>query len=98
MFLLAGRVLQRYRTTEIAGVSGLLRVMPGTGWLFLAGRLALVGLPPFGLFVSEFALLPGGLRGGPTWLMGVVLVLLPWPSSAARRAPEPDAVRRRRLG
>jgi hydrogenase-4 component F len=76
MFLLAGRVLARYRTTDIAGVSGLLRSMPGTGALFLAGTLALVGLPPFGLFLSELALLRAGFAIGRPWLMGIVLALL----------------------
>jgi hydrogenase-4 component F len=76
MFLLAGRVLARYRTADIGRVSGLLRLMPGTGGLFLAGALALVGLPPFGLFVSEFALLRAGFTIGRPWLMGVVLALL----------------------
>jgi hydrogenase-4 component F len=76
MFLLAGRILHRFRTAEIAGVSGLLRVMPGTGWLFLAGGLALVGLPPFGLFVSEFALFRAGFASGRLGLMGLVLALL----------------------
>jgi hydrogenase-4 component F len=76
MFLLAGRVLHRFRTAEIAGVSGVLRVMPATGWLFLAGGLALVGLPPFGLFVSEFTLLRAGFAAGRPVLMGIVLVLL----------------------
>jgi hydrogenase-4 component F len=76
MFFLAGRVLGRYRTAEIGRVSGLLRVMPWTGGLFLAGALALVGLPPFGLFVSEFALFRAGFAAGQPWLMGLVLVLL----------------------
>jgi hydrogenase-4 component F len=76
MFLLAGRVLRRYETTEIVRVSGLLQSMPWTGGLFLAGGLALVGLPPFGLFVSEFALLRAGFALGRPWLMGLVLLLL----------------------
>jgi hydrogenase-4 component F len=76
MFLLAGRVLRRYGTAEIVRVSGLLQVMPWTGGLFLAGGLALVGLPPFGLFISEFALLRAGFALGRLWLMGLVLVLL----------------------
>jgi hydrogenase-4 component F len=76
MFFLAGRVLGRYRTTEIGRVSGLLRAMPWTGGLFLTGALALVGLPPFGLFVSEFALFRAGFAAGRPWLMGLVLLLL----------------------
>ncbi|MBI1728981.1 MAG: hydrogenase 4 subunit F [Candidatus Rokubacteria bacterium] len=76
MFFLAGRVLQRYRTTEISGVSGLLAAMPWTGGLFAAGVLAVIGLPPFGLFISEFALFRAGFAAGRPWLMGLVLALL----------------------
>jgi hydrogenase-4 component F len=76
MFFLAGRVLHRYGTTEIGRVSGLLRAMPWTGGLFLAGALALVGLPPFGMFLSELALFRAGFAAGWPWLMGLVLVLL----------------------
>jgi hydrogenase-4 component F len=76
MFLLAGRVLHRYRTAEIAGVSGLLRVMPGTGGLFAAGMLAVIGLPPFGMFVSEFALVRAGFAAGRPAVIGLVLALL----------------------
>jgi hydrogenase-4 component F len=76
MFFLAGRVLHRYRTTEIARVSGLLKTMPWTGGLFAAGMLAVIGLPPFGLFISEFALFRAGFAAGRPWLMGLVLALL----------------------
>jgi hydrogenase-4 component F len=76
MFFLAGRVLHRYRTTEISGVSGLLKAMPWTGGLFAAGMLAVIGLPPFGLFISEFALFRAGFAAGRPWLMGLVLALL----------------------
>jgi hydrogenase-4 component F len=76
MFLLAGRILLRYRSADISRVSGLLQVMPATGWMFLAGGVALTGLPPFGLFASEFALVRAGFAAGRPWLMGVVLLLL----------------------
>jgi hydrogenase-4 component F len=76
MFFLAGRVLHRYGTTEISRVSGLLKVMPWTGGLFAVGVLAVIGLPPFGLFISEFALFRAGFAVGRPWLMGLVLALL----------------------
>jgi hydrogenase-4 component F len=76
MFFLAGRVLHRYGTTEIGRVSGLLKVMPWTGGLFAVGILAVIGLPPFGLFISEFALFRAGFAAGRPWLMGLVLALL----------------------
>jgi hydrogenase-4 component F len=75
-FLLAGRILHRYRTTEIAGVTGLLRVMPWTGALFVAGVLALAGLPPFGMFVSEYLLVRATIADGKIWLGATILALL----------------------
>jgi hydrogenase-4 component F len=75
-FLVAGRILHRYETTEIGKVTGLLRVMPWTGALFATGILALVGLPPFGLFVSEFLLVRAAVVTGRVWVAGLLLVLL----------------------
>jgi hydrogenase-4 component F len=75
-FLLTGRILRRYQTTEIAGVSGLLRAMPWTGGLFAAGILALVGLPPFGLFISEFLLIRAAMLTGHPLVAGILLIFL----------------------
>lgn len=75
-FLLAGRILRRYGTSEIGSVTGLLRAMPWTGPMFAAGILALVGLPPFGLFVSEFLLVRAAIQAQQVWLAGAMLLLL----------------------
>ena len=76
MFFLSGRILDRYRTAELGGVSGLLTVMPATGACFAAGMLALIGMPPFGLFLSKFAVLRAGFVAGHPWLMATVLGFL----------------------
>jgi hydrogenase-4 component F len=76
LFLLSGRILHRYQTTETAQITGLLRVMPWTGTLFAVGIFAILGLPPFGIFISEVALLRAGFAAGHPWLMGAVLALL----------------------
>jgi hydrogenase-4 component F len=76
MFLLSGRILARYGTADIRHVSGLLRTMPLTGGLFAVGTLALVGLPPFGIFLSKLAMLRAGFATGHAWLMAMVLGLL----------------------
>jgi len=76
LFLLSGEVLHRYRSTELERVSGLLKVMPWTGALFMGGVLAVVGLPPFGLFISEFALIRAGIAAGRLGVMAAVLALL----------------------
>ncbi|MCX6552717.1 MAG: proton-conducting transporter membrane subunit [Acidobacteria bacterium] len=74
-FLMAGRILHRYKSAEVDGVSGLLRTMPATGALFAAGVLALMGLPPFGLFVSEFLLFRAGFVSGHVWTTAAALLL-----------------------
>jgi hydrogenase-4 component F len=75
-FLLSGRILGRYRTHEIAGTTGLLSAIPTTGGLFAASVLALAGLPPFGLFLSEVLLIRAGWMAGHPFLTGGVLILM----------------------
>jgi hydrogenase-4 component F len=76
LFLLSGRILHRYHTSDIAGTSGLLKAMPATGILFAAGTFALVGMPPFGLFVSEMWTVAAGFASHRPRLMILVLALL----------------------
>ena len=68
LFVLSGNILLKYQTTDIRRVRGLLRVSPIAGGAFLTGMLALVGLPPFGLFVSEFIVFRAGFEAGPRWI------------------------------
>jgi hydrogenase-4 component F len=60
LFLLSGSIAMKYGTTEIQGVRGLLKAAPWTGFAFLTGILALIGLPPFGPFMSEFIIFRAG--------------------------------------
>src|SRR2546429_109818 len=60
LFILSGSILLKYRTTDIRGVRGLLKAAPWTGFAFLCGILALIGLPPFGPFISEFIIFRAG--------------------------------------
>src|SRR6266508_1302451 len=76
MFFVSGRILDRYGSPEIGRVSGLLRVMPWTVGLFAAGMISLLGLPPFGMFLSKFTLVRAGFADGQGWLMAAVLALL----------------------
>jgi hydrogenase-4 component F len=75
-FLLAGRIRAAYGTVELGGVRGLLRGLPMTGRGFLLGVLALMGVPPFGLFTSEVMILGAGFREGHGWAAAIGLVLL----------------------
>ena len=64
LFLVAGNILGLYRTKAIHEVNGLLRIVPATGALWLVGFLAITGTPPFGAFLSEFAILRGAIDAG----------------------------------
>ena len=75
-FLLAGNILQRYQSTSLSHVSGLLKTMPWTGGLFATALLALIGLPPFGMFAAELALFRSGFAQSYAWLMVVVVLVL----------------------
>jgi hydrogenase-4 component F len=64
LFLAAGNILALYRTKSTTRVRGVLRSLPTTGVLWLAGFLAIVGSPPFGPFLSELTILKGMLDAG----------------------------------
>lgn len=53
LFLASGNVYLKYKTREIAGVTGLLKTLPITGMVFLLGLFAIAGMPPFSVFSSE---------------------------------------------
>ena len=74
LFLLAGNILARYHTYSSYDVHGLRWTMPVTGALWMGGFLAIVGSPPFGLFVSEFLILKGILQQGQ-WLVAALYML-----------------------
>ncbi len=75
LFLLAGNILVVYRTKAIGPVRGLLRRLPWTGTLWLAGFLAITGTPPFSPFFSKFLILKACFDSGH-WLVGVLLLFL----------------------
>jgi len=60
LFLGAGAVQARTHSLEIESMGGLLKRMPKSGLAFLIGAAAIVGLPPFNGFVSEFMIFIAG--------------------------------------
>jgi hydrogenase-4 component F len=57
LFFSAGNVRENFGTLRMDRVSGMARTLPQTSAALVVGSLAIVGLPPFSLFVSEFAIL-----------------------------------------
>lgn len=74
IFMSAGNVLLKFKTKEILLVKGVVKVMPATGSLLLLGVLAITGLPPFNLFISEFLILSASFAGQKP-LVGALILL-----------------------
>ncbi|QMV15648.1 hydrogenase 4 subunit F [Vibrio spartinae] len=76
MFCGAGNIMLKYGTRDMSIIKGVVRIAPWTGILFGAGALALGGVPPFNLFVSEFLIICSGLYAQHPVLIIILLLLL----------------------
>ncbi|MDO8303358.1 MAG: proton-conducting transporter membrane subunit [Sedimentisphaerales bacterium] len=76
LFLSAGNIHRAYGSKSTDQVCGAMRRLPLSGTLFLAGFLAITGSPPFGPFISEFAILNGAFDAGRFVTAGLFLLLL----------------------
>lgn len=76
LFFSAGNILLKYGSTKMQKVRGVLSVMPVTGVLLLIGFLAITGMPPFGLFLTEIYILSAGIADHLPVVIGVLLLLL----------------------
>ena len=75
LFLCAGNVSQHFRTDLFSKIKGgVMRAMPLTGVVFLMAMLAIIGMPPFSLFQSEFLIVRAAIVGGHV-LTGILFVL-----------------------
>ncbi len=76
LFMVSGNILAKYHSKAIQDIRGLGRILPGSSALWLAGFFAIVGSPPFSIFVSEFKILQGALADGRILLACLYLLLL----------------------
>lgn len=76
LFLSAGNIHRAYGSKSTDLVYGVMRRLPLSGALFLAGFLAITGSPPFGPFISEFSILNGAFNAGRFVIAGLFLLLL----------------------
>lgn len=109
LFLVGGNLMAAFHSKKTADVSGAFRVLPVSGVLWFAGFLALAGMPPFGMFMSEFNILSAAISSGRHVVAGVYLLLLAvifigmslifmrmtFGEPAAGTAPLPDPAARR---
>jgi hydrogenase-4 component F len=73
IFFAVGHIAQVKGTQRIADMGGLTVTHPLLGWGLVLGVVAIAGLPPLGIFVSEFLVVTSTFARSP-WL-AIVLVL-----------------------
>jgi hydrogenase-4 component F len=76
LFFAAGEVVQRYGTRRIGAIRGAVNAVPVAGPLFLLGTLAISGLPPSGIFLSELGIVIAGFEQDLAWVGLAILALL----------------------
>jgi hydrogenase-4 component F len=76
LFMTAGNLHHTHGSKLTADVTGALHRVPASAGLFLVGFFAITGSPPFGLFLSELAILRGAFGSGQYWAGAAFLVLL----------------------
>jgi hydrogenase-4 component F len=67
IFFGVGYICQLEGTQKIADIRGLTHSQPLLGWLLVVSVIAIAGLPPFGIFTSEFLLVTSTFARAP-WL------------------------------
>ncbi len=75
IFFAVGHASQKSGTQLMDGIRGLIRTNPTIGWGLALGTLAILGMPPFGVFTSEFMILTTAMHSYP-WTMPFLLIAL----------------------
>ena len=75
IFFTAGHASQTAGTQRIDGIRGLIGTSPTIGWGLMLGSVAILGMPPFGVFASEFLILTTAMREDP-WTTPFLLLAL----------------------
>jgi hydrogenase-4 component F len=75
IFFAVGHAAQKAGTQLMDEIRGLIKVSPTVGWGLTLGSLAILGMPPFGVFASEFLIVTTAMREQP-WATPFLLVAL----------------------
>jgi hydrogenase-4 component F len=76
IFFAVGHVAQIKGTQRIADMGGLTETNPVLGWGLIVGVIAIAGLPPLGIFMSEFLVVSSTFARSPVLALILVFGLL----------------------
>ena len=105
IFFAAGHATQKAGSQLMEHIRGMITLSPTIGWGLMLGTLAILGMPPFGVFASEFLVLTTAMKQQP-WATPILLAALGiafaaifgrvqpmvFGESSARRLPHPPAL------
>jgi hydrogenase-4 component F len=75
IFFAVGHAAQKAGTQSMDDIRGLVRINPTVGWGLMLGTVAILGMPPFGVFASEFLILTSAMAHQP-WATPILLLSL----------------------
>src|SRR5450432_1697604 len=75
IFFAVGHAAQKAGSQLMENIRGLITLSPTIGWGLMMGSLAILGMPPFGVFASEFLILTTAMREQP-WATPILLAAL----------------------
>ncbi|MEK4035758.1 hydrogenase 4 subunit F [Methylocystis sp. IM3] len=76
IFFAVGQIAQAKGTQKIADIRGLTQSHPLLGWGLVVGVMAICGMPPLGVFMSEFLVVSSAFSRAPWLAAPLVLGLL----------------------
>ena len=75
IFFAVGHASQKAGSQLMDDIRGLITLSPTIGWGLMLGSLAILGMPPFGVFASEFLILTTAMKQEP-WATPILLMAL----------------------
>ncbi len=75
IFFAVGHATQKAGTQLMDDIRGLIRTNPTIGWGLMLGTVAILGVPPFGVFASEFLIITTAMHDHP-WATPFLLLAL----------------------
>jgi hydrogenase-4 component F len=75
IFFAVGHAAQKAGTQVMEEIRGLIKISPTVAWGLMLGSLAILGMPPFGVFASEFLIVTTAMREHP-WATPFLLIAL----------------------
>jgi hydrogenase-4 component F len=73
IFFTVGHAVQKSGSQQMDDIRGLVTTNPTIGWGLMLGTLAILGMPPFGVFASEFLILTTAMQQQP-WATPILLL------------------------